>query len=310
MKSPNRETVNVHVQSLTKIYGSQTAVDAISFQAKPGEILGFLGPNGAGKTTTMKMLTTFLEPTDGTAEVCGFDILEQPMEVRRRIGYLPEHNPLYLNMYVREYLRFMAGLYQLKNARQRVEEMIEQTGLSLESRKPIRMLSKGYRQRVGLAQALLHDPEVLILDEPTSGLDPNQLTEIRNLIRKLGQEKTVIFSSHIMQEVQALCDRVIILNRGKIVADDPIDQLQSRLKGETVVYLELGQEVKAEDLEKIPGVRSVEKGEGLSWRLHAHTTEDVREAIFHEAVKQKWVILGMQKESYSVEDVFQELTRG
>jgi len=302
--------MTVNVQSLSKTYGSQRAVDAVSFQAKQGEILGFLGPNGAGKTTTMKMLTTFLQPTSGTAEVCGFDIREQPMEVRKRIGYLPEHNPLYLNMYVREYLRFMAGLYKLKKARDRVEEMIERTGLRLESRKPIRMLSKGYRQRVGLAQALLHDPEVLILDEPTSGLDPNQLAEIRSLIKMLGKEKTVIFSSHIMQEVQALCDRVIILNRGKIVADDPMDQLQSRLAGETVVYLELAQEVKSEELETIPGVHSVEKGEGLSWRLHSRATEDVRETIFQYAVKQNWVILGMQKESYSVEDVFQELTRG
>ena len=217
--------MSVKVQSLTKIYGQQLAIDAVSFEAKRGEILGFLGPNGAGKTTTMKIITAFLPQSSGSAEVCGFDTAADPMAVRQRIGYLPEHNPLYREMYVREYLGFIAGIHKVAKPRQRIAEMIELTGLGIEQNKPISALSKGYRQRVGLAQAMIHDPEVLILDEPTTGLDPNQLAEIRALIRRLGQEKTVIFSTHIMQEVQAICDRVLIINKGRIVADAPIAEL-------------------------------------------------------------------------------------
>jgi len=215
--------MSVHVEQLTKIYGEQKAINQVSFTANQGEVLGFLGPNGAGKTTTMKIITCFIPQSEGKAEVCGFDTATHPTEVRQRIGYLPEHNPLYKDMYVREYLSFMAGLHHLSNKKQRVDELIELTGLTLERNKLIGALSKGYRQRVGLAQAMLHNPEVLILDEPTSGLDPNQLIEIRQLIKSLGKEKTVIFSTHIMQEVQAICDRVLIINRGKIVANDSIE---------------------------------------------------------------------------------------
>ncbi len=233
--------MSVKVEQLTKVYGTQKAIDQISFEAKKGEVLGFLGPNGAGKTTTMKILTGFIPPTEGSAEVCGLSVLEEPIAIRRKIGYLPEHNPLYKDMYVKEYLRFVAGMYQLSKPKDRIAEMVEMTGLEREQHKPIGALSKGYRQRVGLAQAMLHDPEVLILDEPTSGLDPNQLAEIRALIKKVGQEKTVIFSTHIMQEVQAICDRVIIIRQGELVANDTIDKLGARVESGSVVTLSLQQ---------------------------------------------------------------------
>jgi ABC-2 type transport system ATP-binding protein len=220
--------MSINVKNITKLYGSQKALDNVSFSINPGEICGFLGPNGAGKSTMMKILTCFIPPSSGEASVCGFDILENSIDVRRKIGYLPENNPLYLEMYVREYLDFIAGIHQIKHKREeRISEMIALTGLSLEQKKKIGALSKGYRQRVGLAQVLIHDPEVLILDEPTSGLDPNQLIEIRNLILAIGKEKTVMLSTHIMQEVEAICDRTIIINRGKIVADDKTSNLIS-----------------------------------------------------------------------------------
>ena len=221
--------MSIQVIGLTKIYGEQKAVDGISFELKKGEIVGFLGPNGAGKSTTMKMITGYLPPTDGTAKVCGFDVQEQAMDVRKRVGYLPEANPLYYDMYVREYLEFSAGIHGLSKPKQRIEEMVNITGLTKEAHKKIGMLSKGYKQRVGLAQAMLHNPEVLILDEPTSGLDPNQIVEIRDLIINIGKEKTVLLSTHIMQEVQAMCSRVIIINNGNIVADDSIDGLRRRV---------------------------------------------------------------------------------
>ena len=220
--------MSITVKNITKLYGSQKALDQVSFSINPGEICGFLGPNGAGKSTMMKILTCFIPPSSGEASVCGFDILENSIDVRRKIGYLPENNPLYLEMYVREYLDFIAGIHQIKHKREeRISEMIALTGLGLEQKKKIGALSKGYRQRVGLAQVLIHDPEVLILDEPTSGLDPNQLIEIRNLIQTIGKEKTVMLSTHIMQEVEAICDRTIIINRGKIVADDKTSNLIS-----------------------------------------------------------------------------------
>lgn len=220
--------MSIKIQNLTKTYGTQKAVDNISFEVHKGEIVGFLGPNGAGKSTTMKILTGYIPSTEGSAEVNGFDVKTQPMQVKKSIGYLPEHNPLYLEMYVREFLEFIGSLYGLKGKelKNRIEEVIELVGLSLEKHKKIGQLSKGYRQRVGLAQAMIHNPEVLILDEPTTGLDPNQLVEIRNLIKEVGKNKTVIFSSHIMQEVEALCDRVVIINRGKIVADGNLAELK------------------------------------------------------------------------------------
>lgn len=217
--------MSIRVASLTKLYGEQRAVDAISFELKKGEVVGFLGPNGAGKSTTMKMITGYLPPDNGTANVAGFDVADKPMEVRKRLGYLPEANPLYMDMYVREYLEFSARIHGIGDAKRKIEEMITLTGLGRESHKKIGMLSKGYKQRVGLAQALLHNPEVLILDEPTSGLDPNQIIEIRELITKVGREKTVLLSTHIMQEVQAMCSRVIIIDRGTIKADDSVANL-------------------------------------------------------------------------------------
>ena len=300
--------MSVKVSDLTKIYGAQRAVNGISFEAKKGAIMGFLGPNGAGKTTTMKIITCFIPQTAGKAEVCGFDVEKDSIEVRRRIGYLPEHNPLYKDMYVKEYLQFVGGLNKVKKVGAKVAEMIERTGLEREQKKLIGALSKGYRQRVGLAQAMLHDPEVLILDEPTSGLDPNQLAEIRALIKQLGQEKTVIFSTHIMQEVQALCDQVLIINKGEVVANDPIDKLQSRISGETVVTVEFKEQVKQELLKMIAGVKDVRHLEDYKWQLTSGVDSDLREEVFKFAVQKGFTLLGLQKEAYTVEDIFQKLT--
>ena len=301
--------MSVIVSNLTKTFGDQRAVDDLSFEVKPGEILGFLGPNGAGKSTTMKMITTYLQPTSGTATVCGHDVIKDQMDVRRHIGYLPEHNPLYKDMYIKEYLQFVARIHKVDNAKNRIVELIETTGLQKEQHKLISSISKGYRQRVGLAQALLHDPDVIILDEPTSGLDMNQLIEIRALIKKLGETKTVIFSTHIMQEVQALCDRVIIINEGKLVADDPIDMLQKRLKGEDVIYLELDKKYDASALESINGVNSVTRVSPTEYVIGANNVTDIRPNIFHLATQQNWVILEMRREQKNVEYIFQQLTK-
>ena len=301
--------MSVTVQNLTKIYGTQRAVDHVSFQAKAGEVLGFLGPNGAGKTTTMKIITSFIPPDEGTATVCGFDVSKDPMEVRRRIGYLPEHNPLYKDMYVREYLGFIAGLHQLRKARQRVEEMIEMTGLVLEQHKLIGALSKGYRQRVGLAQAMLHDPEVLILDEPTSGLDPNQLADIRKLIKQLGAKKTVIFSTHIMQEVKAICDRVLIINRGKIVANDSIEDLQRRIAAEAVVTVEFQKAPPQKALSAISQLKELRELGGNRFQLISGPDADLRPALFDFAVEHHIKLLELHKEVYEIDEVFQKLTR-
>ncbi len=301
--------MSIIVENLTKEYGTQRAVDCISFEARSGEVLGFLGPNGAGKSTTMKILTCFIPQTSGKASVCGYDVEEHSLEVRKRIGYLPEHNPLYMEMYVREYLEFIARLHHLAKPRQRIDEMIEMTGLEREQRKHIGELSKGYRQRVGLAQAMLHNPDVLILDEPTSGLDPNQLVEIRQLIKNLGREKTVVFSTHIMQEVQALCDRVLIINRGRIVADDPIDQLSDRVQGEVVITVEFAGPVPAKALKTIKHVRKVEPAGQHRWQLFTPSGHDIRKDVFEFAVKNKLVLLEMHREEFSVEGIFQQLTQ-
>ncbi|MDG1716165.1 MAG: gliding motility-associated ABC transporter ATP-binding subunit GldA [Saprospiraceae bacterium] len=301
--------MSVIVSNLTKTFGDQRAVNDLSFEVKQGEILGFLGPNGAGKSTTMKMITTYLQPTSGTATVCGHDVIKDQMDVRRHIGYLPEHNPLYKDMYIKEYLQFIARIHKVDNAQNRIVELIETTGLQKEQHKLISSISKGYRQRVGLAQALLHDPDVIILDEPTSGLDMNQLIEIRALIKKLGETKTVIFSTHIMQEVQALCDRVIIINEGKLVADDPIDMLQKRLKGEDVIYLELDKKYDASALESINGVNSVTRVSPTEYVIGANNVTDIRPNIFHLATQQNWVILEMRREQKNVEYIFQQLTK-
>ncbi|HRG33803.1 MAG: gliding motility-associated ABC transporter ATP-binding subunit GldA [Saprospiraceae bacterium] len=301
--------MSIQVEDLVKIYGSQRALNGISFTAEKGQILGFLGPNGAGKTTTMKILTGFLYPSSGKASVCGFDLTESPIEAKRKIGYLPEHNPLYKDMYIREYLLTFAKISHIQNPSKRVEELIEMTGLTKEQNKLIGSLSKGYRQRVGLSQALLHDPEVLILDEPTSGLDPNQIQDIRDLIRNFGKEKTLIFSTHIMQEVKALCDRVIIINNGNIVADDPIDMLQEKLTGRQIVHVEFNKEVPVDLLKNIPGVQSVKTNGKARYTLYSSSSEDLRGLLFNFSVQNNWIIYEMNKDKNSVEEVFSLLTK-
>ncbi len=301
--------MSVQVKNLTKIYGAQRAVDAISFEARQGEVLGFLGPNGAGKTTTMKIITGYLPQTEGAVTVCGYDIQAAPMEARARIGYLPEHNPLYKDMYVREYLEFTAGIHRVGKAAQRVHEMVERTGLSSHRHKRIGELSKGYRQRVGLAQAMLHDPQVLILDEPTSGLDPNQIVEIRQLIKELGREKTVILSTHILGEVEAVCDRAIIINQGRLVADAPIAELKQQFSGQSVVTVEFGENVEVRLLKALPGVQQVKTLSANRFQLLAPAGHDLRPAISAFAARENRTLLELHKEVLSVEDVFQQLTR-
>jgi ABC-2 type transport system ATP-binding protein len=299
--------MSITVEQLTKTYGAQNAIDSISFEAKKGEVLGFLGPNGAGKTTTMKILTCFIPQTSGTATVCGYDTRNDAMAVRQRIGYLPEHNPLYKEMYVKEYLAFVAGLHKVKNPMQRVAEMIDRTGLGVEQNKIIGALSKGYRQRVGLAQAMIHNPDVLILDEPTTGLDPNQLVDIRRLIMQIATEKTVLLSTHIMQEVEALCNRVVIINKGEIVANDTIDDLRARSKGETVITLEFLEKTTQKALAEIQGVKAAKNIGGNRWQLR--TEGDVRAAISAFAQSNNLSIVEMHREQSSVQDVFQALTQ-
>ena len=272
--------MSIKVTALTKLYDTQRAVDNISFELKKGEIVGFLGPNGAGKSTTMKIITTYLPATSGTATVCGYDVQESPMEVRKRIGYLPEANPLYFEMYVREYLEFNAGIHKLgKDSKRRIEEMISLTGLGKEAHKKIGALSKGYKQRVGLAQAMLHNPEVLILDEPTSGLDPNQIIEIRDLIKSIGSDKTVLLSTHIMQEVQAMCSRVIIINSGKIVADDSIEGLQQANTKQDVLVVAFEKEVDTKLLDKLSKLKRYEKMTGNKWKLITADPEGLRREV-------------------------------
>lgn len=298
--------MSIQVEQLTKIYGQQRALDGISFEAKQGEILGFLGPNGAGKSTTMKILTCYIPQSSGVARVCGFDVNTHAMDVRKNIGYLPELNPLYPDMFVKEYLQFSADVQGLgKDGKNRVEEMIERVGLTLERRKKIGQLSKGYKQRVGLAQAMLHNPRVLILDEPTSGLDPNQVVEIRELIKEIGKDKTVLLSTHIMQEVESMCNRVIIINKGRIVANDSINALQQQGSKDLTIVVEFKNEVKESMLRNIKGVKQV-KQKGKRYLLTSN--EDVREQISTSAAAQGWVLLSMNIEEDSLEEVFQRLT--
>ncbi|MEO6759873.1 MAG: gliding motility-associated ABC transporter ATP-binding subunit GldA [Saprospiraceae bacterium] len=301
--------MSVNVSHLTKLFTPQRAVDDVSFEAHKGEVLGFLGPNGAGKTTTMKIITGYLPPSNGTVTVCGFNVADHPMEARRRIGYLPEHNPLYRDMYVREYLTFTAGVHGVPQAGKRVAAMIERTGLGSHRHKQINELSKGYRQRVGLAQAMLHDPEVLILDEPTSGLDPNQIVEIRQLIKDLGREKTVILSTHILGEVEAVCDRAIIINRGQLVADATIGELKKQFSGQTVVTVEFAESTDAKRLAAIKNVDSVQALDKNRWQLNAEAQYDIRPEVFAFAVANKLTLLELHKATYTMEDVFQQLTK-
>jgi ABC-2 type transport system ATP-binding protein len=302
-------TMAINVSHITKLYGEQKALDDVSFAIGDREVVGFLGPNGAGKSTMMKILTCFIPPTSGEASVCGFDTRTHSMEVRRNVGYLPEHNPLYLDLYVREYLDFVAGIHGLRDRAGRVKRMVEMVGLGREQHKRIGQLSKGYRQRVGLAQALIHDPQVLILDEPTSGLDPNQLVEIRGLIKEIGRTKTVMLSTHIMQEVEAICDRVIIIDQGTLVADDKASTLRSGRQERQALEVEFDAEVKANALLGISGVLQTKRGEGNRWVLAHDATVDIRPAVFRFAVDNGLQVLGLQKSERGLEEVFKELTR-
>jgi ABC-2 type transport system ATP-binding protein len=299
------------IQNLTKIYGQQRAVDSISFEVQEGEIAGFLGPNGAGKSTTMKIATSYLPPTSGSVLVGGKNVEEDAVGVKKIVGYLPEHNPLYLDLYVHEYLKFTGSLYGLKGdtLRRRVGEMVELCGLQREQNKKLEMLSKGYRQRVGLAQALLHNPKVLILDEPTTGLDPNQIVEIRKLIRDISAQKTVIFSTHIMQEVQALCNRVIVINKGQIVADDSVNNLLNRKGASRAFIVEFEQEVSAGDIQQINGIAEVVALGAHRYRIVSAGDDDLRPELFRFAADKKLSLVGLRQEENTLENIFRELTQ-
>lgn len=298
----------IEVSGITKIYDAQKALDSVSFKIHKGEIVGLLGPNGAGKSTLMKIITCFIPPSEGDVNVCGCNIFEDPIGVRKHIGYLPEHNPLYLDMYVREFLQFVAEIHKVPNAKKRVEQMIEETGLTPEANKKISMLSKGYRQRVGLAQALIHDPEVLILDEPTTGLDPNQLEEIRSLIRRVGKEKIVLLSTHIMQEVEAVCSRVIIINHGKIVADDSTDNIHYLQVSKNQFIVEFNHPIDTKSLRQVQGIEKVTARNGNIYQVEATKGSDIRESLFRWAVDNNHAVLTIRREEESLEQIFQELT--
>lgn len=301
--------MSIKVDHIIKIYKDQRAVDDISFEIQSGEVVGFLGPNGAGKSTTMKILTCFIPPTSGEAFVAGINVQEDPLSVKQQVGYLPEHNPLYLDMYVKEYLEFIAGVHKIGNKRKRVAEMVDMVGLEIEQHKKIGALSKGYRQRVGLAQAMIHNPQVLILDEPTSGLDPNQLEEIRGLIKKIGKEKTIMLSTHIMQEVEAICSRIIIINRGRIVANDQASVLQREAAEKQVVYVEFEKPVSRNQLNKIKAVRNCKEVAPNTWLVESDSEEDIRPAISRFAVENNNLVLTLRKEQQSLEEVFKKFTR-
>lgn len=299
--------MSIEVKNLFKYYGNQAAVKDVSFNVSSGEIVGFLGPNGAGKSTTMKIITGYINASGGSVKACGEPVSVDSLNTRRMIGYLPEHNPLYLDMYVKEYLTFVGKIYRVPNIKERVQEMIEKVGLEVEQKKQIGQLSKGYRQRVGLAQAIIHDPAVLILDEPTSGLDPNQLADIRNLIKSIGKEKTVMLSTHIMQEVEAICDRVVIINRGEIVADDKAKDLQLNGSVQTV-FVEFEGTVSRNKLKKIPGVGRVEQvGEG--WLLESSEEMDLRKSVAQFAQQNNLLAVTLRKDEKSLEEVFKQLTK-
>lgn len=299
--------MSISVSTLSKTYGTQKAVNKISFTIPKGEIVGFLGPNGAGKSTTMKMITGYLKPDGGTIDVAGVNVLTNSLEARKKIGYLPEANPLYTDMYVREYLAFVAGIHQLSQVSIAVDKVISTTGLQPESHKKIGELSKGYKQRVGIAAALIHDPEVLILDEPTSGLDPNQIIEIREVIRQLGKEKTVLFSSHILQEVEALCQRVIIINKGELVADDLLQQL-SKTNTHQPLRVQFREVLEAEWLQRLPAVLSVDKKDSHTWVLDTEDTEQLNKQLLSLALQHNLNIVSLQSESRDLEAIFRDLT--
>jgi len=301
--------MSIHVEQVTKKYGPQKALDDVSFSIDKGEIVGFLGPNGAGKSTMMKIITCYLPQTVGSVKVCGYDVEEEPMLVKSKLGYLPEHNPQYLEMYIKEYLEFVGGVYKIKNSKTRVQELIDLVGLQKEQHKKIGALSKGYRQRVGLAQALIHDPEVLILDEPTTGLDPNQIIEIRELIKSIGKEKTVMMSTHIMQEVEAICDRVIIINNGAVVADKPTSELKNTANKTQQVRVLFGSDISQNQLTKLPNVSRCQQEKDGSWIVESKAEDDLREILFRFAVDSGVSILEMNRNLFDLEKVFQQLTK-
>ena len=296
--------MSIQVEGISKLYGNQKALNNISFKVEKPEIVGFLGPNGAGKSTMMKILTTYINANEGSAKVNGFDVTEEKQQVQQSVGYLPEHNPLYLDMYVKEYLAFNGSIYKI--AKQRIDEVIELTGLTAEAHKKIGQLSKGYRQRVGLANALLNNPDVLILDEPTTGLDPNQLVEIRNLIKTIGKTKTVFLSTHIMQEVEAICDRVIVINNGEIVADKKLNEL--REDKEQTVLVEFDFRVEDAFLLKLPKVKNVVNTHGFVYEITFLTSEDMRSHVFDFAHDNKLKILQLNQKNASLESLFRDLT--
>jgi ABC-2 type transport system ATP-binding protein len=299
--------MSIEVKELTKIYGEQKAVDTLSFTVNKGEIAGFLGPNGAGKSTTMRIITGYLRPDGGEALVCGIRVKEKPLETKSKIGYLPEANPLYPDMYVREYLDFIADMHSLKAKKEKIQQVIDSVGLIPENGKKISHLSKGYKQRVGLAAALIHDPEVLILDEPTNGLDPNQIIEIREVIKNLGQRKTILFSSHILQEVQAICDRVIIINKGKLVADSKLASLRQDGHSDTV-RISFQEAVESEMLLALRGARSVSKLDLYQWELTCDDPADLKKQLLELALRNNLNIVSLQSESPSLENIFRSLT--
>jgi ABC-2 type transport system ATP-binding protein len=305
--------MSIEVKNLLKEYGEQKAVNNISFKVDKGEIVGFLGPNGAGKSTTMKIITGYLQQTGGEAYVCGINVAEEPLETKKKIGYLPELNALYYDMYVREYLGFIAEVHKVENPKTKIESVIDLTGLKIESKKKIGQLSKGYKQRVGLAAALIHDPEVLILDEPTTGLDPNQIVEIREVIKKQGQNKTVLFSSHILQEVEAICDRVIIINKGELVADDKLSNLQKRNNDNHVVIVQFKEALDKkilENLNEVSKVKELQSSPSINsgFKLTTSNPEVVRKQLLEIALQQNLNIISLQSENHSLEDVFKALT--
>jgi ABC-2 type transport system ATP-binding protein len=299
--------MSIEVSSLTKFYGEQKAIDKISFQVSKGEVVGFLGPNGAGKSTTMKILTGYLSPNEGECMICGINVQAQPLKSKMKTGYLPEGNPLYYDMYVREYLDFIANIHGISNKKSRMEEVIDMVGLKPESNKKLGQLSKGYKQRAGLAAALTHDPEVLILDEPTTGLDPNQIIEIRQLIRELGQKKTVLFSSHILQEVEAICDRVIIIHQGKLVADNKLNELQAA-DHENIVRVAFQEKVEESILSQLHGVIRWRQTEGNQWELETEDAAGLKKQLLELALKNNLNIVSLQSNQKRLEDIFRNLT--
>jgi ABC-2 type transport system ATP-binding protein len=299
--------MSIIVNRISKLYGLQKALQEVTFSVEPGTVTGFLGPNGAGKSTMMKILTCYLPPNSGNASVCGYDVEEQSIEVKKLVGYLPEHNPLYPDMYIKEFLSFSAGLHGIKNPGKRIAEMLEITGLGKEQQKKIGALSKGYRQRVGLAQAILHNPKVLILDEPTTGLDPNQLSEIRQLIMELGKEKTVLLSTHIMQEVKAICGRVIIVNQGQIVSDSSTEMLEKQGKMEAIL-VEFDRKIDTKAIKCIKGVELAEPIGENTWRLSGKDLHQIRTGILPFAVENGLSVLTLKQEEKGLEDIFRQLT--